>query len=118
MAEKIQQNRKYIVPKADYCVIYYDKFHEYMASIKKHYLFLLDVSSGPLSVDYPTLIDEMIDLLTDACGDREEEWIYYWVYELKCGTEYHIDSVTNSNGKPIPLRTIDDLWNVVNTRYK
>ncbi len=47
----------------------------------------------------------------------ESEWIRYWVWELDCGKEYKPGTVTEEN-KNIPLRTPEDLWNLLNKNLK
>lgn len=59
-----------------------------------------------------SLIDDMVALLETTLNDTDN-WISYWLFELDCGRKY-IDDTVIINSKPIPLRTIEDLWNVLN----
>lgn len=53
-----------------------------------------------------------IKILSEAMEDKDD-WIGYWMYEIDCGSKAKKDSAQNSNGKPIPIKTIDDLWNIL-----
>ena len=57
----------------------------------------------------PSLIDNVIELLEQAVCDNDE-WISYWLFDLDRGQYYKPGMITESNGTPIPLATIDDLW--------
>ena len=48
--------------------------------------------------------------LLKAIFHDEEDWIDYWVYELDYGKDYQ-DGDVIQNGKNIPLKTIEDLYN-------
>lgn len=52
------------------------------------------------------------DILKDAFND-ESDWIGYWIYELEFGKTYKKGCVKTPNGKNIPLKTIDDLYNLL-----
>ena len=54
----------------------------------------------------------VLDILRTVMGD-DEDWISYWMYELDCGREWKPYMVTK-NGEDIPLRTMEDLWNLLN----
>jgi len=58
---------------------------------------------------YETLI---VEILKDAMND-EYDWISYWLYDCDCGTNDNADSVKDKDGKKIPLRTLDDLYNII-----
>ena len=60
----------------------------------------------------PSLIDNVIELLEQAVCDNDE-WISYWLFDLDRGRYYKPDSVTESDGTPIPLATINDLWELL-----
>lgn len=62
---------------------------------------------------FPSLIDNVISLLANLTNDTEE-WIEYWVYELGCGERADNYDITDKDGNPIPLSSIEDLWNLLN----
>ena len=57
-----------------------------------------------------TTFQGMIDLLVYLTGD-DDEWIEYFIYELKWGSR---DGNVKINNKKVPFKTIEDLWNVLN----
>jgi hypothetical protein len=54
----------------------------------------------------------IVDILKDAFND-ESDWIGYWIYELEFGKTYKQGCVKDRNNKPIPLKTINDLYNLL-----
>lgn len=66
-----------------------------------------------IEMKFPTLVDNVILLLQKLTGDKED-WIYYWLYELDCGEDYKEGYVTDANGNNIELKTIRDLWDLLN----
>ena len=65
-----------------------------------------------MNFPFPSLADNIIRLLAIMTGD-EQEWIYYWVYDLNCGKDSDKYRVTDKNGNIIPLTSIQDLWNLL-----
>lgn len=69
--------------------------------------------------DYTTSYDNnilykiILKLLKDLTND-ENDWIYYYIYDLEFGTKYHSGMVKDSNLNDIELKTIEDLWNILN----
>ena len=62
---------------------------------------------------YPPMCTEtVIDLLEFIFNDKGE-WIQYWVWELAFGEDYEDGDVTDVNGDVIPLRTSEDLYNLL-----
>lgn len=68
--------------------------------------------SGGYEFSFPSLADNIIKLLAIMTGD-EQEWIYYWVYDLNCGKDSDKYRVTDKNGNIIPLTSIQNLWNLL-----
>lgn len=60
---------------------------------------------------FPTMITSVVELLSKVFED-EGEWIGYWIWELDCGKKYKDGDVT-FYGQNVPLKTIEDLWNVL-----
>lgn len=67
---------------------------------------------GDFDISFPSLIDNMIGLLATLTNDPDE-WIEYWVYTLECGKRAEEYNITDENNNPIPLSSIEDLWNLL-----
>ena len=52
-----------------------------------------------------------VSLLSNVMNDKET-WIDYWLWELDCGRRDDL-VVTEADGTPIPMKTIDDLYNIL-----
>ena len=61
---------------------------------------------------FPTLVDNVIELLADLTHDENDN-ISYWLFDLNCGKDYHDGCITYKNGEIIKLATISDLWNLL-----
>jgi len=46
--------------------------------------------------------------------EDKDDWICYWVYELDCGRRWEEGTVVSKDGENIPLKTIEDLWAMLN----
>jgi len=62
--------------------------------------------------NYESLV---IDLLKKVMNDKDE-WISYWFYELERGKNATNDSVRDKDNKPIPIKTLNDLYNLINNK--
>lgn len=56
------------------------------------------------------LESSIVEILEIIFNDTEENWISYWCWELDFGKYYSEGTVTESNGKAIPLKTAEDLY--------
>ena len=57
---------------------------------------------------------DFVNLLEDAMGDSETNWISYWIYELDFGANYTDGAViTPPTNEHIPLKTSEDLYNLL-----
>ena len=107
------------------CLITFEEFKKHIECIKELIAFednLRKVSRSyfvrreeRFNLTFPTLMDNTISLLEILTGDNEA-WIDYWVFELDCGNNYKDSCVQDKNGNNIPLKTIRDLWNVINMK--
>lgn len=70
------------------------------------------IKGSEFSLSFPTLIDNVIELLGILLNDKYE-WISYWMFELYCGSKYKDGMITDRNGENIRLKTIRDLWNLL-----
>jgi hypothetical protein len=67
---------------------------------------------GEFDVRFPSLVDDVVNLLEIVFQDEETRWIDYYVFENKFGTEYK-DGDVKIDGKNVPLKTYEDLWNIL-----
>lgn len=101
----------------------YEEFEKHILSIQRVFKLQDDMSNlthnynnecgDMIEFFFPTLVDNVVELLTKATKDEENGWISYWLYELDCGEKYHDGSVTSADNQIIKLKTIQDLWNVL-----
>ena len=61
---------------------------------------------------------EMLHLLKIAIND-DSDWISYFVYDLEWGKKWKKGMITSRDGKDIPLKTINDVYNIMHHKdYK
>lgn len=74
---------------------------------------------GDLAIDQGSpSITGITDLTFRMISDLTDDhfgWIGYWYFELDRGKKYVEGSVT-LHGKPIKLKTLNDLWKVLNSK--
>lgn len=102
----------------------FETFRQYLQKVKDVYAWqnqLFDLTARynqahrqeyPVEISTPDLLLETVQLLSMIVEDRED-WIGYYVFDLECGEKYTEDMVFDENDKPIPLKTIEDLWNAI-----
>lgn len=108
-------------------MIAFEEFKIYIEEIKSIYdfenqLFKLCYTFNKqnynrASFEIPTLVETSINLLAELVNDKDE-WISYWFFELDCGKLSDDLTVEDENGNNIPLKTIEDLWNIINDNNK
>ena len=54
----------------------------------------------------------IVELLETFLGDESGD-ISYWIYELNFGEDATEDTLEDKDGTPIPIKTIDDLYNLI-----
>ena len=54
----------------------------------------------------------VLEVLKIATGDKYDN-IAYWLYELNEGKDAVKDSVTDKDGKCLPIKTLSDLYNMI-----
>ena len=62
--------------------------------------------------------DLVFKLLQEIFKDKENDWIGYYLYELDFGTKWCKGKVTDENGNDIPLKTAEDLYDILIKNYK
>lgn len=55
---------------------------------------------------------ELCKALKKEFNDKDD-WIGYWMWELDFGAKWKPGTVIAKDGTDIPLRTVDDLWNIL-----
>lgn len=76
-----------------------DAIHDALRLLGSDNFFLLDKP-----------FNTIINVISDAMED-EYDYIGYFICELEWGEKAEIDSITETNGTPIPMFTLDDLYN-------
>jgi len=86
-----------------------ETLHFYNKSNERYY---------PSGIYMPNLVSDVLELLERIMDDKNE-WISYWVYELDCGNKTWSDSaVIDAENNPISLKTIEDLWDILQNEVK
>lgn len=67
----------------------------------------------PLPFGFGYLSDIWLDTIKEAMND-EGNLISYWIYELDFGRKAKKGTVEDGNGKNLPIKTISDLYNIIN----
>lgn len=93
----------------------FKEFEQIILNVKKSWErvgTLSDVTKCDMFVDLAgPLIDEVVDLLEYIFED-ENSWIAYWMFDLNFGENY-VPGKVLENGKEVPLKTIEDLWDIL-----
>ena len=100
-------------------VVTYKDFCTYLRRIKAIFDFESELAklNKPTDKDeftlfYPTMIDDVVDLLEMIMNDLENHWISYYIYDLNFGEKYKKGDVT-IDGDEHPLRNVKDLWELL-----
>lgn len=93
----------------------YEEFEKIIVVLKdsfKRVGALSDVTDCDLFVDLTgPLVDQLVDLLAHVFED-DLSWISYWIFDLNFGENY-VPGMVMTNGHNVPLKTIEDLWNLL-----
>lgn len=67
--------------------------------------------------DYDIVLSDYLDLLERSVSKdgKSYDWIEYYIYELKFGEKYKDGCITDNLKNNIPLRTPEDLYNMLTT---
>ena len=55
----------------------------------------------------------IVKVLEYSMEDTENSWISYWMYDLERGRKAEHGTVTEKDGSDIPMKTVDDLYNLL-----
>ena len=92
-----------------------ENFSELINAVKNHseYIWNLYKDYGIDFVNSPVMeIESEVTKYLKTQFNDEFDWISYWMWELNFGENWKPGTITE-NGKDIPLKTIDDLWNLL-----
>lgn len=92
-----------------------ENFAKLINAVKNHSDYIWNLYKD-YSIDFvnsPVMeIENEITKYLKAQFDDKSDWISYWMWELDFGENWKPGTVTE-NGNDIPLKTIDDLWNLL-----
>ena len=98
-----------------------EEFNRVIFEYKKNFDFIDEVNQLFRKYKYDGEIylgsDVVIDLLTYIFDDQDE-WISYWMSELDFGKEYEDGYIKDRDGKHIPLKTSDNLYDLLVDNYR
>ena len=93
----------------------YEEFEKIILSVKEscdRVDKLSDVTDCDLFIDLTgPLIDQIVGILEHVFED-DLSWISYWMFDLNFGESYAPGKVM-TGGHDVPLKTIEDLWNLL-----
>ena len=99
-------------------------FTEYIQALKDNWDFgnelmnLFDKYGGDIGIcEKPDCAVQLVTLLSLVMNDYDD-WIGYYCYELDFGKNWSPGMITDSDGKDVPLGTVDDLWKLLNDNLK
>ena len=56
---------------------------------------------------------QMVKVLEEIMGDKENQWISYYCWERDFGRDCTLGDVREKDGTPIPFKTPEDLYNLL-----
>ena len=118
MDKTVQETKQTVNKQLTDCKISYDDFCFYMKEVVTQYNNLLKILSyvtGDIAINFLSMIGITKELLEKLCAAKSG-WIDYYLYELHGGQNYDDGFVLDNEGNNIPLKTITDLWNLLNDK--
>lgn len=100
------------------------QFKDIIKSIKKQYKYdrecqkafkIILPQDHIIGYDNSIIVEGIIELLSNLTND-ESDWIRYWIYELDFGKKWKLGTITEKDKSDVPLKTINDLWNILNKK--
>lgn len=100
-------------------VVTYKDFYTYFKRIKAIFDFESELiklnkptDKDEFTLFYPTMIDDVVNLLETIMNDLGNHWISYFIYDLNFGKTYKKGDVI-IDGDERPLRNVEDLWELL-----
>lgn len=82
---------------------------KYNKKLDELYESVDDLFGGCDTLMYKTSMDGIIKIISEIVGD-EDEWIFWYMYDNDYGGG---NNKVFIEGKEVPLKTLEDLWNVI-----
>lgn len=107
---KITKNKDGIMSKETFCEVMRNYKTMFEFTDEMNDLFNKYKMDGEI---YPPMCTEIVIDLLEYIFNDVGEWIQYWTFELGFGKEYEDGYVKDSDGGIIPLKTAEDLYNLL-----
>ena len=92
-------------------------FNQLLKAVEAHSTFITNIYKD-YGIDFTNSplvgIENQVEKCLKAHFKDKSDWISYWMWELDFGKKWKEGVLTDEYGKDIPLRTSDDLWNLLN----
>ena len=62
---------------------------------------------------YPPMCTKTVTDLLEFIFNDKNQWINYWIWELEFGKRYEDGKIKDENGEDIPLRSVEDLYDLL-----
>lgn len=106
----ITKNKNGIMNKESFCKVMDDYKSMFNFTDEMNELFDKYKMDGNI---YPPMCTEtVIDLLEFIFNDKNQ-WIKYWIWELGFGADYEDGDVKDPDGSIIPLKTMENLYDLL-----
>lgn len=94
-----------------------ENFIKYISKIKELYEIENAVNKAgrelELSISFAPYEQLVVEILSDAFNDTENDNIDYFIYELNYGSRWHEGCITTKDGKDIPMRNAEELYDIL-----
>lgn len=82
---------------------------KYNKELDELYKSVDDLFGGCDTLMYKTSMDGIIKIISEIVGDKDE-WIFWYMYDNDYGRG---NNKVFIDGKEVPLKTLEDLWEVI-----
>lgn len=93
-------------------MIEFKEFSKYMNDFWKMQTMYDTLYDLGIVVDNRPLADNYLEMLQKLVNDKNK-WISYYIYERDWGREEGDCVFEHETGEPIPFKTLEDLWNLI-----
>lgn len=90
----------------------FEEFCKYMLDFSRMQNMRDTLHGLGIVADSLPLVDNYIEMLQRLVNDKNE-WISYYIYERNWGKEEGDCVFEHETGEPIPFKTLEDLWNLI-----
>lgn len=106
----ITKNENGIMSKKSFCKVMDD--YKFMLNFTDELNEVFDKYKCDGYIYPPVCTETVIDLL-ELIFDDKDKWIGYWAWELDFGERYEDGDVQDEYGNNIPLKTVEDLYDLL-----